>query len=241
MSEVVLSAVAHLPPDADLVAAAGEVDLPAGRLDGICQAGLAVAHRALRQVDRGALGEPLVVLGTTLGCLESDAAYYRQLVELGLLQTNPRIFAYTLPNVVLGETAIALRLTGENLLFDAGRASGLVALGEAAEAVRSERVSSALVLVVDVVGPATRELFAALGTTPAPFAAAFVLRRVGPGVARIGGFRSGFDPDATAPLPDPDPLGAAGLAALLEPVGAARTLEARCPSGYWAQLDVAPA
>ena len=242
---MILTAAVSLPADADLVAAAGEVVRRPERLDDLCRAGLVVAARATEGA--GDLGRHALVLGTALGCLESDAAYYRQVVELGLPRTNPRIFAYTLPNVVLGEVAIALKLTGDNLLFDAGRASGLTALAEAAESIRAGDLDAALVLVLDVVGPAAAEIFAALGTTPRPAAMAFLLEsearvveRRAPVLGRIGPTRAGFDPDARDAWPEDDALAAAGLGPLLGAIDAAVTLQVRCSSGCEADVVVLP-
>lgn len=232
-----LTAQVSLPPDTDLEAAAGEVVRRPERLDALCQAGVAVAAR-IRPADAG---RHALVLATTLGCLESDAAYYRQLVDLGLPRVNPRIFAYTLPNVVLGEVAIALGLTGDNQLYDAGRASGLVALGEAADQIRAGLLDTALVLVLDVVGPAAREAFAALGTVPRPVAMglrlaseAWVVAHGGEGevLAEVGDIDAGFDPDVGDDWPAVDPLAAGGLERLDPP----RTLSARCSSGHHASV-----
>ncbi len=241
MPGVTLTAAVSLAPGADLGAAAGAVVRRPERMDALCQAGVALAARAIDGVDD--LGRHALVLGTALGCLESDAAYYRQLIELGLPRTNPRIFAYTLPNVVLGHVAIALGLTGDNQSYDAGRASGLTALGEAADQIRTETLDSALVLVLDLVGPATAELFGALGTTPRAAMMAFVLQsttQATRGLARVVGSRASFDPDAEWAAPPVDFLGATGVAPLLAPIAGPRTLVARCPSGHQAELDVAP-
>ncbi len=254
MSGVILTAAVALPPEANLEVEAGKVVRRPRRLDGICQAGVAVVARMLPAagLDPAELGEHALVVGTALGCLESDAAYYRQVVDRGLSETNPRLFAYTLPNVVIGEVAIASGLTGENLLFCAGRASGLTALGEAAALLVDADLDTALVLVLDVVGPATAEVFGALGTRPTPIAAGFVLEREArvvargaPVLGRVKAFAAGFDPQAARPAPDPDPLGAAGVGALLEALQADGRLrggrfEARCSAGYTAHLDLAP-
>ncbi len=245
MSGVILTAAVSLPPDTDLEAAAGEVVRRPERLDDLCRAGLAVAARALEGA--GDLGRHALVLGTTLGCLESDAAYYSQVVELGLPRTNPRIFAYTLPNVVLGEVAIALKLTGDNLLLNAGRASGLTALAEAADSIRAGELDAALVLVLDPVGPAATKLFGALGTIPHSAAMAFLLEsearvveRSAPVLARIGPTHVGFDPEMRDAWPAEDRLSATGLDPLFGDLGASATLKARCSSGHACEVELLP-
>ena len=226
------------------------------RLDDYCLAGAVVAKEALDQarLPSARLQEArhALVLGSALGSLESDYRFQRQVMDVGLALASPRLFAYTLPNLVLGEIAIALRLAGDNWMFSAGRASGLVAVGEAAAAIETGDLDAAVVLALDVVGPAAARLFGALGTRPEPCAAAFVLESERHAQARdavawaaLDGYRSGFFAPERRRYPEVDPLGCDGIAALIALVHDANvapvTIEARCPTGYTAQLTVAPA
>lgn len=224
------------------------------RLDDYGLAGAVAANEALdrAQLRPSVLQEArhALVLGSALGSLESDYEFQRQVMDVGLALCSPRLFAYTLPNLVLGEIAIALRLCGDNLMFSAGRASGLVAIGEAASAIDAGDLEAAVVLALDVVGHAATRLFSALGTRPEPCAAAFVLEsgdhqrsRSATPLATISDYHSAFRAPSVRDYPAIDPLGCDGIAALIAAVdaGLPRTIEVRCPTGYWARLAVAPA
>lgn len=125
-----------------------------GRLDDLCLAGLVVAGNLV-----GDHAVDTVVLATSLGCLESDFEYYTQILERGQDQTNPRIFAYTLPNVVVGEIAIAFGLCGDNLCFSASDAwESRLAAQEAHALVETGRSRCALALSIESVGPGALRL-----------------------------------------------------------------------------------
>lgn len=90
-----------------------------GRLDDYCKLGLAACSRALRAAGVHALeAQPLrslpqpcgMVVSTTWGCLGTDLAYLQssQSPEGG----SPHLFAYTLPSILLGETAMRFDLRG---------------------------------------------------------------------------------------------------------------------------------
>jgi 3-oxoacyl-[acyl-carrier-protein] synthase II len=86
-----------------------------GRFDGFSRAGLAAVSFALE--DAG-LAEweskrPIgMVVGTVLGCLEVDTAYYTSALEGDGSTASPNLFTYTLPNCFLGEAAAHFGLTG---------------------------------------------------------------------------------------------------------------------------------
>lgn len=262
-----VTGVADLPPDrAALVARVGA--RAARRLDDLCLFGLAAARAALEDAgcpaDRLGAAPHGLVLGTALGCLESDVAFYRQELDPAGPSSNPRIFAYTLPNIVLGELAIREGLRGENLVFTAGAASGLTALAEAAARVKAGAWARALVLVVDAVGPAARALEAgAGGPTLAPRAAALLLEAPGhaSGPAR-GQICGRVEASAQARLPNPGPrasepavgqgdplsgrlsseLGAGGLDEVLRALreGRAQARAITDPVGFRVRVQVAP-
>lgn len=248
MSSVIVSAVGGpLPSRAELERRASPWCARPRRLDDLCLAGLVVSGEARIAAERNGLDDlaahrHALVLGTAFGCTESDYEYYTQILERGLRRTNPRIFAYTLPNVVLGEVAIRLVLPGDNLAFSAGRASGLVALGEAHTMIVAGEIDAALVLAIDTAGPAAERLFGALGTRPEPIMAGFVLAssalaEAASGAAgRITGYRCWMEPDATVEQTmDPDPLGCGGVLEVL----AGRSATVRCSSGHAAELVLA--
>src|SRR5207244_2264754 len=80
-----------------------------------------------------------VVLGTAFGCFLTNADYQRRFLEGGPAAASPRLFAATVSNAAAGELAIAYRLGGPSVTLTAGAASGLVALGHAADLVRAGR------------------------------------------------------------------------------------------------------
>lgn len=239
-----------------LVAAARARVRHPDRLDDICLAGLGLTDRLLAAagLDSARLAPTphALLLGSALGCVETDYAYYSQVLERGPELASRRMFAYTLPNSVLGEIAIAFSLTGENLALCCGRASGVTAVVEAAEGISGGVWEIAIVLCIDAVGPGTRGLFEALGTTPQPVACGLLVERetqadrrgIQP-LATICATDSGFDPDRELGYPALDPLGGAGLAPL-EPLLSGHRIErpleldAACSTGHWARARLEP-
>jgi len=224
----------------------------ARRLDDLCLLGLGAAQAALEHAELTAedfaRGPHGLVLGTALGCLESDYSFYTGALKTEGPPSNPRVFAYTLSNIVLGELAIRHGFTGENLVVSAGRVSGLAALCEAAGRIESGAWSTALVLMVEAVGPAAQVLATALPRRLRPRASAVVLQAEPKGarahvrgrlIAHAIDERGG--PEYTGREPE-DPLGAAGWDDLLGALGQ-RTkegLRVACGSGYAVHLDVGP-
>ena len=233
MSPVVITSSARIESArSDLERAAAPWVKRPGRLDELCLAGVVLAGA----LNAGELADQrhALVLATAVGCLESDYAFWQQVMERGATGANPRLFAYTLPNVVLGEIAIRFGLTGDQLCISAGRASALTGLAEGAALVASGEVDCALVLAIDPVGPALQRIYAGLGTTPIWDAAVgWRLQREGPGT-RITSWRTDFLPQATVEWPEPDPLGALGV-----PLQPGTCASATCPSGYYAEVSLA--
>lgn len=243
-----------VPVRDDLVAEVRGLVARPERLDALCLAGLVATQRVLAAaaLSPASIGERshALVGGTALGCLETDLLYYGQIIDVGLERANPRLFAYTLANMVLGEVAIAHGWMGDQLAIAAGRASGLTALSEAASLVASGEVDVAVALVLDVVGPTAKRVFDAVGTTPLPSMSAFVVESPASAAARTGTILAtvaggcGFDPEATMAWPDPDPLAAEGLPAVFDALS--RTLkepvrvEVACASGHTAWLVLTP-
>jgi len=92
-----------------------------------------------------------VVLGTAFGCLLTNAAYQRRLVDGGVAAASPRLFAATVSNAAAGEMAIAFGLAGPAITLTAGGASGLVALGHATSMLRAGRADMLLAGGADAV------------------------------------------------------------------------------------------
>ena len=247
-----LTALVQMPPErAEAVQLIGA--RAARRLDDLCLFGVAVAEAVLAKsgltAEMFASSKHGLVLGTGLGCLESDYGFYARELAPDEFDPSPRLFAYTLPNIVLGETAIRHGLQGENLVLSAGRASGLAALVEATERIRNGIWDRALVVVTDAVGPAAARLTPA-GTTgvslgwlvESPKAAA---DRDASVLGELSGRRWSV-PVRDLALParvtpsesGAEPLGAAGLSTLAALVASKSggEVEVHCPSGYAASL-----
>jgi 3-oxoacyl-[acyl-carrier-protein] synthase II len=59
-----------------------------------------------------------LVVGTRLGCLEADRAYFKTAALQGGTLASPNLFAYTLPGTMLGEASIQFGLTGAGFVVD---------------------------------------------------------------------------------------------------------------------------
>lgn len=213
----------------------------ARRLDDLCLFGLAAVDALLLQagLPPGALqgGRHGLVLGTALGCLESDLEFYTGAHKTQGPPSNPRIFAYTLPNIVLGEVAIRHGLMGENLVVSAGRVSGLSALIEAAGRVQSGAWTRAVVLMVEAAGPGA----SALQSPPVARASA-VLLEAQPKLRRVY-VEGEAVPSVLAPGPSStqrQTMGAGGWSQLLAAVceGEDQDLEASYDEGYAVRVRV---
>jgi len=107
-----------------------------GRLDPFSRLGLSAIALALDDAgmtswqEKRAIG---LVADSRYGCLATDFDYFRALLpeEGGL--ASPNLFAYTLPNTVLGEAAIRFGLTGPGFVLSRGAGSPFAALEVALE------------------------------------------------------------------------------------------------------------
>lgn len=92
-----------------------------GRFDSYAKAGFGAIALALRSArldhwtQKRAIG---LVVGTRLGCLEADEAYFQTAAFQGGTLASPNLFAYTLPSTMLGEASIQFGLTGASLVVD---------------------------------------------------------------------------------------------------------------------------
>lgn len=86
-----------------------------GRLDDYSKAGLIAASMAVEDSNietTGAAGTTGIIVSTVTGCVDVDHKYYETVLpEEGLL-ASPNLFAYTLPNCMLGEVSIKYGFTG---------------------------------------------------------------------------------------------------------------------------------
>ncbi|MBA4389730.1 MAG: hypothetical protein C0399_02180 [Syntrophus sp. (in: bacteria)] len=102
-----------------------------GRLDGYSKLGFAATGFALKDahLDQWVEKRPIGVIASTVyGCLATDIDYYETVVPEGGAFASPNLFAYTLPNVFLGEVAIHFGLTGAAFVINEPELSGIAGL-----------------------------------------------------------------------------------------------------------------
>ena len=86
-----------------------------GRLDCYSKAGLIGASLAIKDSGLNSSIEPIetaIIASTFSGSVEVDHKYYETVLPQAGLLASPNLFAYTLPNCMLGEIAIRYGLTG---------------------------------------------------------------------------------------------------------------------------------
>jgi len=69
-----------------------------------------------------------IIAATEYGCLWTDIDYYATVIPEGGTLASPYLFAYTLPNCLLGEAAIRFGLTGESFVVNGSAGTGLVSM-----------------------------------------------------------------------------------------------------------------
>lgn len=171
-----------------------------------------------------------VVLGTMFGCFLTNAAYAERLGEAGPPGASPRLFAATVSNAAAGELAIAYGLGGPTATLAAGRASGLVALGHAADLIRDVRAATIVTGGADATGEPLEQWLQdaglALDARPRDAASLVVVESIAaartrgaPILATILGWAATFDP---RPIPRGEAAEAAAVDAALADAGLER-------------------
>jgi 3-oxoacyl-[acyl-carrier-protein] synthase II len=110
------------------------------------------AQLALADSGRAPAGKPLpaaaaevgLVVGTTFCSVRTIAEFDRRALRLGPTHASPLDFANSVINAAAGQAAIWHGLRGVNSTLAAGEASGLQAIAQAAELVRSGRADAVL-------------------------------------------------------------------------------------------------
>ena len=151
-----------------------EPDSRFGRLDAFSRLALAGVALALRDAGIEKWEQPRAVgiaASTTYGCTGTDLDYLATLGEAPGL-ASPQLFAYTLPNVFLGEAAIRFGLTGPTLIVSDEEGTGAAALETALDYI-SGGGDTALAGICDLARPAQLPERPA----PPPGALFFVLER----------------------------------------------------------------
>jgi 3-oxoacyl-[acyl-carrier-protein] synthase II len=109
----------------------GKTSIHFGRLDNYSKLGFAAITFALKDAKldqwdkKRSIG---IVASTTYGCLASDIDYYETVVPERGAFASPSLFAYTLPNVYLGEVATRFGLTGQTFVVNEPEPSGITGL-----------------------------------------------------------------------------------------------------------------
>jgi 3-oxoacyl-[acyl-carrier-protein] synthase II len=109
----------------------GKSSIHFGRLDDYSKLGFAAVTFALKdaKLDQWSNKRPIgIVASTTYGCLATDIDYYETVVPKGGAFASPSLFAYTLPNVYLGEVATRFGLTGQTFVVNEPELSGIAGL-----------------------------------------------------------------------------------------------------------------
>ena len=150
-----------------------EPDPRFGRLDAYSKVGLAAAAMALRDagLDQWRAKRPLaMVAASALGCLDTDAAYMATLLDTRVTTpsgasehfadlaaavpagtlASPQLFAFTLPTIFLGETAIRFGLTGPMYTLAATAPLDLSGVAEALELLADEACPAVLAGACDL-------------------------------------------------------------------------------------------
>ena len=86
-----------------------------GRFDQYTKLGCAAIALALKDavLDDAKEKRPIgVIVSTVYECFESDLAFYETTEEENGFFSSPNLFSYTLPGIIIGESAIYFKLTG---------------------------------------------------------------------------------------------------------------------------------
>lgn len=103
-----------------------------GRFDQYTKLGCAAIALALKDagIDEANEKRPVgVIVSTVYECSESDLAFYETSLEDDGFFSSPNLFSYTLPGIVIGESAIYFKLNGPTFTVgDSPKSKGLNAL-----------------------------------------------------------------------------------------------------------------
>jgi len=94
-----------------------------------------------------------LVLGTTLGCLETDRAFDRSRREHNGRYASPTAFSRTLPSTVAAELSLRFQLTGPSLVLSAGDSSAAIAVRRGVAWMRHFDLDYCIAGGIDWIGP----------------------------------------------------------------------------------------
>ncbi|WDM16581.1 3-ketoacyl-ACP synthase [Streptomyces lavenduligriseus] len=127
------------------------------RMDRLSQLAIAACRAALAHagvLGAGERAETGVVLGTGIGPVESNEAFFLPVLTGGPALGNPGIFPNTVYNAAAGQVAMALGVKGPTSTLTSAHAAGAAALGVAYDLLRSGRADRVVVPAVDAFSPA---------------------------------------------------------------------------------------
>jgi 3-oxoacyl-[acyl-carrier-protein] synthase II len=160
-----------------------------GRLDAFSRLGLAAVALALGDagLEQWREKRPIGLVATSrFGCLATDLDFFRPLAPGGDGLVSPNLFAYTVPNTVLGEAAIRFGLSGPGYVLSAGAEAPFASL-ETALDILAAGEAEAMVAGCCELPPAD--------ATAAPGAVFLVLGVVADGAGAGAGHRLEFAPE----------------------------------------------
>ncbi|HEX2965647.1 MAG TPA: beta-ketoacyl synthase N-terminal-like domain-containing protein [Syntrophorhabdaceae bacterium] len=109
----------------------GKTSVHFGRLDQYSKLGFAAITFALRDagLEKWSEKRPIGIIASSVyGCLTTDIEYYATVHSQERAFPSPNLFAYTLPNVYLGEVATMFGLTGQTFVLNEPVLSGISAI-----------------------------------------------------------------------------------------------------------------
>lgn len=109
----------------------------------------AEAARVADHIDPTVAEKTAVVLGTGLGCVDTDLRFAASLAG----EVEPALFPYTLSSMALTETMIRFGLRGPTLVLSTPRAKEGEALDEAIRLIECGQASRALLFLGDALSP----------------------------------------------------------------------------------------
>jgi 3-oxoacyl-[acyl-carrier-protein] synthase II len=123
------------------------------RMDTYSRVGVAALALALRDAGLDEWTQPreiAVIASTVYGSTGANETYYDTVIPEGGRLASPSLFAYTLPNVYLGEAAIQFGLTGPGFVLCESSSSGLRGLSRAIDGVGGEEYATFVTGTCDV-------------------------------------------------------------------------------------------
>ncbi|MDT8317014.1 MAG: beta-ketoacyl synthase N-terminal-like domain-containing protein [bacterium] len=124
-----------------------------GRFDTFTKLGCTAAALALKNAKSGEIGKNArvgMIISSLFEIMDTDINYYETTLDEEGALSSPNLFSYTLPVIVLGETAVYFNLTGPTFCVgenDEGR--GLNALQSAIAMINSGKADKMLVGWID--------------------------------------------------------------------------------------------